>query len=128
MLEVKSNGKEAVERKKKSHQVTENARHVVSVTSIDHVPMMSGYVGLEVRQHLPRTTTMQNPKQDIEDVLDKLITTKDPDEQKKAMGRYFAENAAFQSPFYKITPHQQSREDALGVYQLVSPVSSACND
>ncbi|KAG6867638.1 hypothetical protein C0993_000207 [Termitomyces sp. T159_Od127] len=77
----------------------------------------------ETRAHntLPRTTTMQNPKEEIEDVLDKLITTKDPDEQRKAMVRYFAENAAFQSPVYNISPHQQSREDALGVYQLVSP-------
>ncbi|KAG5338822.1 hypothetical protein E4T56_gene13089 [Termitomyces sp. T112] len=68
---------------------------------------------------------MQNPKHDIEDVLYKLVTTKDPDEQKKAMTRYFSENAAFQSPVYKIAPHQQSREDALGVYQWLRIISPA---
>ncbi|KAG6902701.1 hypothetical protein C0995_012841 [Termitomyces sp. Mi166 len=68
---------------------------------------------------------MQNPKREIEDVISQLITTKNPKEQKKAITRYFAENASFQSPVYKIPPHQQSREDALGVYQWLRMISPA---
>ncbi|KAG6833341.1 hypothetical protein H0H87_008517 [Tephrocybe sp. NHM501043] len=66
---------------------------------------------------------MQNPTQEIEGVLIKLLSTQSPDEQKKAMSRHFTEDAEFRSPLYNVVPGQQSREDALGIYQWLRVLS-----
>ncbi|KAG6917406.1 hypothetical protein DXG01_002675 [Tephrocybe rancida] len=66
---------------------------------------------------------MQNPKHDIEAVLMRVLSTQSPDEQKKAIKRYFTENVAFRYPLYNVAAGQQSREDVLGIHQWLRVVS-----
>ncbi|KAG6864204.1 hypothetical protein C0991_011580 [Blastosporella zonata] len=66
---------------------------------------------------------MQHPKDEIKHVILKLLSTQSPDEQKKAMTRYFTENAEFRSPLHNVAAGRQSREDGLGVYQWLRVVS-----
>ncbi|KAF8063323.1 hypothetical protein FPV67DRAFT_1700596 [Lyophyllum atratum] len=81
----------------------------------------------EFRGFLAPTTTsplMQNPQNDIKDVLERICTAPSPDKQKKTIDKYFAEDVEMRSPFFHIPSAPLSREDVLGVYQwyrIISP-------
>ncbi|GLB42679.1 hypothetical protein LshimejAT787_1201280 [Lyophyllum shimeji] len=60
---------------------------------------------------------MQNPFNDIRDVMKRLTTAKSPDIQKETIDKNFAEDVALRSPFFNIPSGPLSREDVLGVYQ-----------
>ncbi|KAG8928834.1 hypothetical protein FRC02_006409 [Tulasnella sp. 418] len=68
---------------------------------------------------------MQNPKEEIADVVHKLTSTDSPNVQKDTLLKYFTSDASFNHPLCCVKSGDNSREAILGVYQwyrIMSPV------
>ncbi|KDR72799.1 hypothetical protein GALMADRAFT_734354 [Galerina marginata CBS 339.88] len=67
---------------------------------------------------------MQNPSVEIHAVIKLVHSSISPDIQKAAVNKYFAADAAFRHPLYRVEPGPLSRERLLGIYQwyrIISP-------
>ncbi|KAF7416298.1 hypothetical protein PC9H_002563 [Pleurotus ostreatus] len=60
---------------------------------------------------------MQNPEQEIRDVVKNLTTAPSPDVQKATAHRYLTHDAGFRHPVCAVKPQPGSRDTVLGVYQ-----------
>jgi len=60
---------------------------------------------------------MEHPEQEIEKVVELLVSPVSPDVQQAAVRKYFTSNAGFRHPMYSIKPASNSREGILGIFQ-----------
>ncbi|TFK51538.1 hypothetical protein OE88DRAFT_1680384 [Heliocybe sulcata] len=67
---------------------------------------------------------MENPAEEIKQVIQLLCTAASPDIQKATVERYFCIDAGFRHPLCTVTSGYRSRDEILGIYQwyrILSP-------
>ncbi|KAG2144446.1 uncharacterized protein EDB93DRAFT_540600 [Suillus bovinus] len=79
---------------------------------------------------------MENPQRDFPDVLTTLTTSRNPDDLRAAVNKFYTHNASLQHPFRIVEHGANSSQKILGMYEwyrIISPdttsnVNSVCYD
>ncbi|KZT18341.1 hypothetical protein NEOLEDRAFT_1125491 [Neolentinus lepideus HHB14362 ss-1] len=66
---------------------------------------------------------MENPAEDIKQVIQLLCSSASPDIQKATVERYFCPDAEFRHPLCRVPSGYKSREEILGIYQWYRVIS-----